>query len=123
MRRSGLPPKDLARLEHIIEAAQAALRYVHGVGRDDLEHDDMRARAIVQAVGVIGEAASRLTPELRARYPDVPWGTMTGMRNRLVHGYFEINYLLVWDTVNDDLPGLIERMEEILAAETAAGGR
>jgi uncharacterized protein with HEPN domain len=116
-----LPHKDPVRLEHIIEAAQAALRYVHGVARDDLERDDMRARAIVQAVGVIGEAASRLTPELRARYPDVPWGTMIGMRNRLVHGYFEINYLLVWDTVNDDLPGLIDRMEEIVAAETAAG--
>jgi uncharacterized protein with HEPN domain len=113
-----LPPKDPNRLEHIIEAAQVALRYVREVARDDLEHDDMRARAVVQAVGVIGEAASRLSPELRARYPDVPWGKMTGMRNRLVQGYFDINYLLVWDTVNDDLPSVIARMKEILAAET-----
>lgn len=81
----------------------------------------MRARAVVQAVGVIGEAAARLTPELRARYPDVPWSVMVGMRNRLVHGYFDINYLLVWDTVNDDLPPVITRMEEILAAENIAG--
>lgn len=115
-------PKDPVRLEHIVEAARVALRYVREVARDDLEHDDMRARAVVQAIGVIGEAASRLTPELRGRYPDVPWGTMIGMRNRLVHGYFDIDYLLVWDTVNDDRPPLIGRMEQSLAAETSPEG-
>lgn len=79
----------------------------------------MRARAVVQAVGVIGEAASKLTPELRDRYPQVPWASIIGMRHRLVHGYFEISYLRVWDTVTEQVPVMISHATQILAAEAA----
>jgi uncharacterized protein with HEPN domain len=70
-------------------------------------------------VGVIGEAASKLAPELTDRHPDVPWALIVGMRHRLVHGYYEIDYLRVWDTVTGQVPGLIARIEEILAHEAA----
>jgi uncharacterized protein with HEPN domain len=99
----------------MIDAGQDALRYGSGVEREDLAADDMRARAIVQAVGVIGKAASRLTPELRDRHPHVPWAQIIGMRNRLVHGYYEIDYLRVWDTVTEQVPEMITHARAILA--------
>jgi uncharacterized protein with HEPN domain len=101
----------------MIEAGEAALRYLAGVARENLEADDMRARAVVQAVGVIGEAASRLTSELRNRYPHVPWASIIGMRHRVVHGYFEIDYVRVWDTVTEQVPTMIAHAAQILAAE------
>jgi uncharacterized protein with HEPN domain len=103
----------------MLDAGRDAIRYISAVARQDLAVDDMRARAVVQAIGVIGEAASKLSPELHARYPDVPWSTIIGMRHRLVHGYYEIDYLRVWDTATDYLPPLLIRIEEIVAAETA----
>lgn len=114
-----MQPKDAVRLQHMLDAGRAAVRYISAVARQDLAQDDMRARAVVQAVGVVGEAASKLSPELHARYPDVPWSTIIGMRHRLVHGYYEIDYLRVWDTVTDYVPPLLTRIEEIAAAESA----
>lgn len=60
---------------------------------------------------MIGEAAAHVTDELRSRYPDVPWKDIVGMRNRLIHNYFEVDLSLLWTTVTDDLPELIALLE------------
>lgn len=107
--------EDIVRLRHMLDAAEAAVRYLGNVARDALWMDDMRSRAIIQAVGVIGEAAARMSPDLRERHPELPWAPMIGMRNRLVHAYFDIDYVRVWDTVTHDLPPLIASVPAILS--------
>ena len=67
---------------------------------------------------IIGEAASRLSAETRAAHPPIPWREIVGMRNRLVHAYFEIDLRLVWDTVRNDLPPLIARLEPLVPPES-----
>jgi uncharacterized protein with HEPN domain len=66
---------------------------------------------------VLGEAAKRLSPELRARHPDIPWRAIAGMRDRLVHGYDDVDLDLVWKTVSEDLPALIARLDRLAPRE------
>ena len=66
-------------------------------------------------VEVIGEAARSLTPEFRREHPELAWNSMVGMRDRLIHGYFDVNLDILWETVTNDLPPLIDKLEEILA--------
>ena len=73
--------------------------------------------AIVWRLDIIGEAASQLDPDLRARYPNVEWPKIIGMRNRLFHGYFSINFDTVSDTVQNSLPVLERELREILQHE------
>ena len=63
---------------------------------------------------VLGEAVKRLPPDLCQRHPAVPWKLVAGMRDRLSHGYDGIDYAILWDTVRDDLPGLLATVEQML---------
>ncbi len=67
---------------------------------------------------IVGEAASRVGAETREAHPSFPWREIVGMRNRLVHAYFEIDLRLVWDTVRNDLPPLIARLEPLVPPES-----
>jgi uncharacterized protein with HEPN domain len=73
--------------------------------------------AVVRAIEVIGEAAARMSPEGRAALPDLPWPAIIGMRNRIVHAYFDIDHEVVWQTVVGELPGLVQVLEAALASE------
>ena len=64
----------------------------------------MLARALVKDIEIIGEAASRVSQDFRATHPQLPWADIVGMRNRLIHAYFDINLDRVWDTIKKDLP-------------------
>jgi uncharacterized protein with HEPN domain len=101
------------------DAAREAVGFVAGRERGDLETDRQLLLAIIKDVEILGEAASRVGPELRARYPALPWAVMVGMRNRLVHAYFDIDQDVVWNTVTADLPPLLTELEAILAADGA----
>ena len=109
-----MPPDDLTRLRHMRDAAQEALTFVRGKTSEDLARDRMLALAVVRCIEIIGEAAAKVGPQTRAAAPAIPWTAMVGMRNRLVHGYFEIDYDRVWDTVEKDLPGLLENLAGLL---------
>ncbi|MFB3880330.1 MAG: DUF86 domain-containing protein [Armatimonadota bacterium] len=106
---------DAIRLRHMLEAAEEAARFAAGASRADLEGNRMLAFALVRAVEIIGEAASRVTNETRETYSDLPWQDMTGMRNRIIHAYFDVDLDRVWDTVTEDLPPLAARLRAILA--------
>ena len=71
--------------------------------------------ALVRAVEIAGEAASRVTAETRAELPDLPWASIVAMRNRLVHAYFDINRDILWTTVTETAPPLAERLKNLLA--------
>jgi uncharacterized protein with HEPN domain len=105
---------DLVRLRHMLDAGREALSYTAGRQRADLEHDRMLVHALVHCIEIIGEAASRTSAECRAEIATIPWTDIVGMRNRLIHAYFDINLDLVWDTVQDDLPPLIAELEKIV---------
>jgi uncharacterized protein with HEPN domain len=77
----------------------------------------MLVLAILKAVEIIGEAASKVSDETREVYPQIPWSGIVAMRNRLTHVYFDIDLERVWDTVTDDLPPLISSLEKIIHIE------
>lgn len=109
-----MKPEDRVRLEHMIEAARSALRFMAGRTRTDLDTDLMLLFAVVRAVEIVGEAASRVSAEGRAAMPNVPWPGVVGMRNRLVHAYFDIDKEVVWKTVTEELPPLLTALEAAL---------
>ena len=106
--------EDMVRIRHILDAAGKAGEFTRGRTREDLDHDEMLALALVHLLEVVGEAASGVSVDLRNEHPDIPWKKMVGLRNRLIHGYFDVNLDTVWDTIISDLPPLIADLERIL---------
>lgn len=102
--------EDAIRIRHMIDAAELALEFVGGRARADLDRDNMLRFALVQAIQVVGEAASKVSPECCLDLPAVPWLAIRGMRNRLVHAYFDIETDLLWATVQKDLPDLLAHL-------------
>ncbi|MFO1199427.1 MAG: HepT-like ribonuclease domain-containing protein [Burkholderiaceae bacterium] len=110
-----MQPEDRVRLAHMRDAASSALRFVSGKAREDLDRDEMLLFALVRAVEVLGEAASKVSLEARAEVPAVRWAAVVGMRNRLIHAYFDVDRDILWATVSDDLPGLKIQLSLALA--------
>src|SRR5690348_6099874 len=107
------PEPDRLRLQHMRDAARAALAFTEGRTRADLTADLMLQFALVRALEIIGEAAARLTEPTRAAHPEIPWSAVIGMRNRLVHGYFDVDLEIVWRTAAESLPPLIATLESL----------
>lgn len=110
-----MPPReDVIRLRHMLDAAVEVLSFAEGKSRHDLDEDRMFARAVVQDLEIIGEAANKISSSVQAQYQDVPWPAIVSMRNRLIHAYFDIDLDRVWDTIVDDLPVLVQELKRIL---------
>lgn len=82
---------DSVRLRHMLDAAREAVEFGTGSKPEDLVEKRVLALALVRSIEIIGEAASRVSQDLRAAYPEAPWGDIIGMRNRLIHAYFEVD--------------------------------
>lgn len=108
--------EDWVRLRHMLEAAEQALMFVAGRTRADLETDAMLRRAVVHCLQEIGEAACRVTAATQAGVP-IPWKSIVGMRNRLVHAYFEIDLDAVWKAMMEDLEPLSEALRPVVGDE------
>lgn len=109
-----MTPEDLIRIRHMLDAANEALSFTKNKKRADLEENRMLVLAIIKELEIIGEAASKLTLEYKASQPHIPWQDIVGMRNRLTHGYFDIDLDRVWDTVLVDLEPLRDELEMII---------
>lgn len=105
---------DKVRLKHMLAHAQEALSVVSGKQRQDLNRDRILELALVRLIEIIGEAAGRVSPEGQEKYSSIPWPQIIGMRNRLVHGYDQVDLDVLWDTIEFDLPPLILRLQRIL---------
>jgi uncharacterized protein with HEPN domain len=103
--------EDLIRVRHMIEAAESAMRFVTGRSRSDLDGDEMLRFALTRAIEILGEAASKVSMEGRAAIPEVPWADVVGMRNRLIHAYFDVNLDVLWRTVDEAIPDLLARLK------------
>ncbi|MCK6622258.1 MAG: DUF86 domain-containing protein [Calditrichaceae bacterium] len=105
---------DQVRLRHMLDAAREAVTFVQGRRRADLDTDRMLALSLVKEIEIIGEAANQIAKTTREELPEIPWADIIGMRNRLVHAYFDINLEILWQTVEQDLPPLIRALERVL---------
>jgi len=110
---------DAVRLQHMLDAAWEACAFAREKVREDLESDRQLTLALVKDIEIIGEAASRVSAETRTAHPSLPWLESVAMRNRLIHGYFDINLDIVWSTVSDELPPLIAKLERILSQSSS----
>lgn len=108
-----MPRDDESYLLDMLVAARDAMTFAENLSYADLKRNREKQRAVFNAVQEIAEAASRISPEFRNARPSIAWPDIVGMRNRLVHAYFEIDLRLVWDTVRNDLPALTARLEAL----------
>jgi uncharacterized protein with HEPN domain len=105
---------DPTRLRHMLEAAREAIEMARGHQRADLDTDRKLCLSLVHLLEIIGEAAKGVSPHFRQNHPDLPWKKTAGMRDRLIHGYFDVNLDIVWQTVTEDLPMLVDRLESLM---------
>lgn len=108
-----MTPHDLVRLKHMRDAAETASQFISGKSRSDLDSDRMLLFALIRAVEIIGEAAGKVSEETRAEFPGIPWPAMVGMRNRLMHAYFEVDRDVLWTTVTKSLSDLLEQLKNV----------
>jgi uncharacterized protein with HEPN domain len=101
-------------LKNISEAMVAAQGFVAGMGFDAFAADDKTASAVLQKLKIVGEAAKRVPETIRQDYPQVPWQQMIGIRDQIVHAYFAIDYVVVWETLKVDIPQLQPIIQQIL---------
>jgi len=109
---------DFSRLKHIRDAAQKAVRHTKNRKRADLDSDELLGLALIRLLEIIGEASWGISENLRRRYPEITWRQMINMRNRLIHGYFDVNNDLVWETVTRELPPLITHIKAVIRKES-----
>ena len=105
---------DRIRLQHMLDAANEALNFIRGKNRADLDSDRMLVLSLVRELEIIGEAASKVSVETRSQNTSIPWQDISGMRNRLIHAYFDVDLDTVWSTVSKDLPVLKADLEKVL---------
>ncbi len=101
-------------IEDILDAMNKAESLLEDVSFSQFENDFRINFAVVRALEIIGEAAKRLPDELRLRYPDIPWKGMSGMRDRIIHGYDNVDLQIVWDVVKRDIPQIKPKIDSIL---------
>jgi uncharacterized protein with HEPN domain len=101
-------------LEDILDAAEKAQAFAEGTTYESFVDDDKSVFAVIRALEVVGEATKRLPQPLRDEYPQVPWSSMAGMRDNLIHDYSDVDRQLVWRTVQDELPEVRRHLRMIL---------
>jgi uncharacterized protein with HEPN domain len=103
-----------ARLRHMLEHAKEAVAMVRGKTRLDLDRDRQLNLALVRLLEIVGEAATRIPEQERPSHPSIPWAQIVSLRNRLIHGYDAVDFEVLWQILNHDLPLLIEALEKLV---------
>ncbi|MCI0492372.1 MAG: DUF86 domain-containing protein [Planctomycetes bacterium] len=103
-----------ASLQDMLDYARKAVRICGDRSQGDFETDEILQLAVVRALELVGEAATRVPQDVRNQHPTIPWQDIVGTRNRLIHGYDCVDVRIVWDTIQDDLPQLIDILRLVL---------
>jgi uncharacterized protein with HEPN domain len=101
-------------LNDMLVAMSKARQFVEGMSFEQFSADDKTIFAVVRALEIVGEAAKKIPPEVRALRQDIPWREVSGMRDKLTHDYFGVDVLVIWRTVGEDVPLLQEGIRSLL---------
>jgi uncharacterized protein with HEPN domain len=106
-------------LRHILDEAEYLMNQTQGLTKDEFMRDATLKRAFVRSLEIIGEAAKKIPDDFRQRYGHVDWRAMAGMRDRLIHAYFGVDYEIVWDVVTTKVPTLYREIAGIIRNESS----
>ncbi len=112
-----MPLSPLEYLRHILDEIEYLLSEKEGLSKEQFCHDATLTRAFVRSIEIIGEASKKMPPEMKSRYPETEWKAIAGMRDRLIHDYFGVDYDIIWDVIQNKLPILRKQILEILRRE------
>ncbi len=107
--------KDEIRLQHMFDAVVKAIEFTKVRKREELDKDEMLALALVRLLEILGEAAKGVSEPIRNKFPAIPWKSIAGTRDRLIHGYYDVDLDIVWKIITEDLPALKTQLEKVLA--------
>lgn len=105
---------EVVRLRHMLDASREAVGFVKARTRSDLHADRGLQLILTRLLEIVGEAANKVPQARRELYPAIPWSAAIAIRNRLIHGYEDVDLDIVWKTVNEDLPRLIVELEKVI---------
>jgi len=105
-------------LNDILAAIESIESFIADMNLETFEADDKTTSAVIRKLEVIGEAVKQIPDNMRQRYSEVPWKEMAGMRDKLIHFYFGVDYRLVWRTINERFPQVKEQIHKILRDAT-----
>ena len=105
---------DQVRLRHMLDHAREAITLAKSSDLQKVVSDRLLNLALVRLLEIIGEAATRVSQEFRNGHPEIPWRSIVSLRNRLIHGYDEVDFGIMWTIINDDLPSLVGSLEILL---------
>jgi len=104
---------DAVYLKHILEAIEQIEIYIANLSEEQFRNNRLVQDGVVRQLEIIGEASRYLSSECRDNHPEIPWRQMIGMRNRVIHAYFDVNLTIVWEVVQHDLPVLKQNIKRI----------
>jgi uncharacterized protein with HEPN domain len=113
-----LPERDRIRLLDMLDHSKEALQFIEGRVRSDLDTIRWLNLSLVRLLEIIGEAAARVSESTKSGFPEIKWQQIIGLRNRLIHGYNQVDFDIMWDILQEDLPQLIKHLEKALEMDS-----
>ena len=101
-------------LKDILNYMDRAVQYLNEYELNDFISDNKTCDAVIRCIEVIGEATKKIPDELRATNPEIPWRDMAGMRDKVIHSYFTVDYKMVWLTVREDIPRMMPKIKKVI---------